>query len=471
MATYRPSFVDVSGLSRGISRGLEIAAQRKQQQDLIAEQTTNDFLKSYQPGKLRQMDIPDFTKAYNQYKQTALMYSRMNRGGAPSEQLAASKAQLDNALSGLNDIYSRSTQAASLQKEYADYIKTARLKGYDVPTEISEIVTSLNTSPIAGVDTSKIPSAYSFPLVPAEIDFDGISKTLDLSDARVKDIETVREKVPVRRDVNGNVLYGEQVTKMVGRDPQTTVDMLSRLGRSNARLSNSAKEDYSILAEGIQNNAPESIRRFNEIRQYFPNVTSMKDVTPEMVFGLTFYRKKPQATTIDRGAADDEYQRRKDIISIQRQGEKAAGTKAGEVSESHPSVIIRSVMEEIPAVTGERGKERTFAGVDVTRQFAGFDMKGGENKMYPIKNVKYIAGGEGTDIQPYFDVTLQDESNFKLQPNAFNTRIVAAMPDITFKSGAVSIPKVSNVKPKAKTPAKTTTPSKGKGVGSLGLEF
>jgi uncharacterized protein YihD (DUF1040 family) len=153
MATYRPSFVDVSGLSRGISRGLEIAAQRKQQQDLIAEQSTDDFLKSYQPGKLRQMDIPDFTKAYNQYKQTALLYSRMNRGGAPAEQLAASKAQLDNALSGLNEIYSKSTQAAGLQKEYGEYIKTARLKGYDVPTEINEIATSLNSSPISGVDT------------------------------------------------------------------------------------------------------------------------------------------------------------------------------------------------------------------------------------------------------------------------------------------------------------------------------
>jgi hypothetical protein len=83
-------------------------------------------------------------------------------------------------------------------------------------------------------------------------------------------------------------------------------------------------------------------------------------------------------------------------------------------------------------------------------------MKGMENKMSPIKNVKYIAGGEGTEIEPYFDVTLEDESNFKLQPNAFNTRIVGAMPDITFKGGAVSIPKVSRTAPKAKAPAKAT---------------
>ena len=472
MATYRPSFVDISGLTSGINRGLEIAAQRKQQQDLIAEQSTDDFLKSYQPGKLRQMDIPDFTKAYNQYKQTALMYSRMNRGGAPAEQLAASKAALDNSLSSLNQVYTNSTQAAGLQKEYGDYIKTARLKGYDVPTEINEIATSLNSSPISGVDTGKIPSAYSFPLVPAEIDFDGISKTLDLSAARTKDIETVREKVPVRRDINGNILYGEQVTKMVGRDPQTTVDMLSRLGRSNAKLSNSSKEDYKILEQGIQNNAPESIKRFEEIKQYFPSVTSMKDVTPEMVFGLTFYRKNPQGTTIDRGAADDAYQASKDIAGINAQREKAAAKaegKAGEVSGFHPSVIIRDVMEQTPAVTEKKGGNISFGGVDVTNKFAGFDMKGSEGKTFPISSVKYISG-EGTKIEPYFDVTLQDNTNLKLQPEAFNTRIVTATPDITFKGGAVSIPKVGKVAPKAKT-QKAPTPTKVKGVGSLGLDL
>jgi hypothetical protein len=243
---------------------------------------------------------------------------------------------------------------------------------------------------------------------------------------------------------------------MVGRAPQTTVDMLSKLGRSNAKLANSAKEDYNILAQGIQNNAPESIRRFNEIRQYFPNVTGMKDVTPEMVFGLTFYRKKPQASTIDRSIPDDEYQRIKDITNINTQREKQAAkeAKAGEVLDSHPSVVIRSVMEQVPAVTGEEGGKTTFTGVDVSRQFAGFDMKGSENKMSPIKNVRYIAGGEGTELEPYFNVTLEDESNFKLQPNALNTRIVASMPDITFKGGAVSIPKIGKAATKAKTPAK-----------------
>ena len=463
MATYRPSFVDVSGLSRGISRGLEIAAQKKQQQDLIAEQSTNDFLKSYQPGKLRPKDIPEFTNAYNQYKQTALMYSRMNRGGAPAEQLASSKASLDNSLSGLNQVYINSTEAAEKQKEYGEYIKAATLKGYSIPKEVNETAIMLGSAPISALDTGKIPSAYSFSLVPAEIDFDGISKTLDLSAARNKDIETVREKVPIRQDINGKMLYGEKVTKYVGRDPVSTVEMLSRLGKSNALLANTSKEDYKLLSQGIQNNAPESIKRFEEIKQYFPSVTSMKDVTPEMVFGLTFYRKNPQGSIIDRSLADDEYARTKDIISISAQREKAAakeGAKAGEVSGFHPSVIIKDVMEQSPTITEKKGGNVSFAGVDVTNKFAGFDMKGSEGKTFPISSVKYIAGGGTTKIEPYFDVTLQDNTNLKLQPEAFNTRIVTATPDITFKGGAVSIPKVGKVATKTKTPAAKTTGKK-----------
>ena len=467
MATYRPSFVDISGLTSGINRGLEIAAQRKQQQDLIAEQSTDDFLKSYQTGKLRQMDIPDLTKAFGQYKQTASIYSKMNRGGASTEQLAAAKAALDNSLSNLNQVYVNSTQAAEKQKEYGEYIKTARLKGYDVPTEINEIATGLSSSPISSLDTSKIPSAYSFPLVPAEIDFDGLNRTLDSSDARIKDINTERKPVFVRTDINGKKLYGEEVTKYVGRDPMTTIDMLSRLGKANPKISNTSKEDYKILKQGIENNAPESIRRFEEIKSYFPkyDIKSINDITPEMVFGLTFYRKKAQATTIDRSLPDDQYQVSKDIAAINAQREKAAAKaegKAGEVSGFHPSVIITDVMENNTSVPIKKGKGYEFPTVDVTNKFAGFDIKGTEGKTFPISKVEYVAGGGETKVEPYFDVTLQDNTNFKLQPEAFNTRIVTATPDITFKGGAVNIPKVVKVAPKAKTetPAAKSTGKK-----------
>jgi len=453
MATYRPSFVDVSGFSKGINRGLEMAAQRKRQLDLFAEQSTNEFLKSYQPGKLRQMDIPDFTKAYNQFKQSATAFTKLNIGGAPTEQLAAAKAQLDNALSGLNDIYAKSVQAAGFQKEYAEYMKTARLKGYDVPEEISGTVALLNTSPISQIDTSKISSAYNYPLVASEIDFDAINKTLDLSDARIKDIDTKREPVAVMKDINGNTLYGERVTKFSGRDPKTTIEVLPKIASSNAKLANAIKADYELLKEGVNNGSPESIRRLNEIKEYFPNITGISDVTPEMVFGLTFYRKKQQAETIDKSAAENEYNRVKDRATIQAQKERrAAGGKATEITEFHPSVIIKSVMDETPSVAAEEGGMVNFTGTDVTNQFAGFDMKGSEGKSSAIKTVKYISGGGKTKVEPYFDVTLQDESNFKLQPRAFNTRIVTANPDITFKSGQVSIPKSSKTtaKPAAK---------------------
>jgi hypothetical protein len=104
MATYRPSFVDVSGLTQGITRGLEMAAQRKRQEDALSEARVDDFMKMYQPGKLREIDIPDFTKAYNDYKQSALTYSRLNRGGGKPEDLSIAKANMDKALTGLNNV-------------------------------------------------------------------------------------------------------------------------------------------------------------------------------------------------------------------------------------------------------------------------------------------------------------------------------------------------------------------------------
>ena len=79
MATYRPSFVDVSGLTQGIAQGLQIAAQRKRQEDAFAEARVDDFMKIYQPGKLMQNHIPEFTNAYNNYKQSDAYFRNNNK--------------------------------------------------------------------------------------------------------------------------------------------------------------------------------------------------------------------------------------------------------------------------------------------------------------------------------------------------------------------------------------------------------
>jgi hypothetical protein len=445
MATYRPSFVDVSGLSAGISRGLEIAAQQKRQDDQLAEARVDDFLKTYQPGKLRQMDIPDFTTAYNDYKQAALTYSKINRGGGKAEDLAASKAMMDRAQAELNNVYQKSATAANKHAEYIDYFKTARTKGFEVPNEVSQYINGLSSSRISDLDVEKIPSAYSFDLVPKEIDYDGISKTLDMSGARLKDIDTIREKVPYSKDVRGNILYADQVTKLAGRDPLGTVEMLGRIGKSNPKVFNTSKQEYNDLMQGVQNGNPQAIQKMDEIRQYFPGIKSPSDVLPEMVFGLPFYRKQSQGTTIDKSGAEQQYKLSKDITDIELKRAEIAKKDMPKVgSDYHPSTVINKITTGIDIPVGKviPGTNKVQLGyADVSDNFSGFkletpDVYGGTTTQF-IEKAHYIKGTG--DTKPYFDVTLANGEKMKLNPTALNSRIVSAMGDLNYKSGAETV--------------------------------
>lgn len=476
MATYRPSFVDVSGLSTGISRGLEIAAQQKRQDDQLAEARVDDFLKTYQPGKLRQMDIPDFTGAYNNYKQAALTYSKINRGGGKAEDLATSKAMMDRAQAELNSVYQKSATAANKHAEYVDYFKTARTKGFEVPNEVSQYINGLSSSRISDLDVENIPSAYSFDLVPKEIDYDGISKTLDMSGARLKDIDTIREKIPYSKDVRGNILYADQVTKLAGRDPVGTVEMLGRIGKSNPKVFNTSKQEYNDLMQGIQNGNPQSIQKMDEIRQYFPGIKSPNDVLPEMVFGLPFYRKQSQGTTIDKSAAEQQYKLSKDITDIELKKAEIAKKDIPKVgSDYHPSTVINKITQNIDIPAGKviPGTNRIQLGyADVSDNFSGFkletpDVYGGTTTQF-IEKAHYIKGAG--DTNPYFDVTLSNGEKMKLNPTALNSRIVSAMGDLNYKSGAEPVLDVAPAKytPGTKTSTKPATKTKS---DPLGLGF
>lgn len=443
MATYRPSFVDVSGLAQGLSQGLEMAAQMKMREDLLAEQRVDNYLKTYRPDKLRDNDIGIFTGAYNNYKQAALQFSKLNRSGAKPEQLATAKANMDSALGNLNSIYTNSAMAANKQAEYAEYFKTARLKGYDVPEEVTGYINALSSTPISQMDVQKIPSAYSIDLVPKEIDYDGISKTLNMVGANLKDIQTERSKVPFGKDVNGNLLYADAVTKYAGRDPMTTVDALSRIAKTNSRIRNSAVEELNLLKQGVSSGQESAVSRLAEIQQYFPNVKSVDDVNEYMVFGVPFYRRQTQGTTIDKSSAEQEYRRAKDIqeLSISKQRLAQQGTKGQQPTASHPSVIINTIMES--NTTPNTGK-----GVDVSRDMGAFSLKTLYGSM-PINDIKYFSGDPSQGIQPYFRLKIGDEEMVK-SPEALNSLIIQSAPDITFKGGVDVYKNIPKIAPKSK---------------------
>lgn len=427
MATYRPSFIDVSGLTQGISQGLEMAAQVKRQEDAMAEARVNEYLKTYRPEKLRDNDIGVFTGAYNDYKQAALQYSKMNRSNAKPEQLASAKASMDKALGNLNSIYTNSAMAANKQAEYADYFRNARLKGYEVPQEVTGYINALSSTPVSELDVQKIPSAYSIDLVPKEIDYDGISKTLNMIGANLKDISTERAKVPYGQDVNGKPLFADAVTKYSGRDPNTTVDGLFRIAKSNPRVRNSSIEELNLLRQGVEAGNQGAVSRLAEIQQYFPNVRSINDVNEYMVFGLPFYRRQSQGTVMDYKSAEQQYSQAKDVetLKIARQKANEAGAK-NQPMVSHPSVIINKIMEDNPS-------PNTGKGVDVSRDMGAFSIKTILGST-PIENLKYFSGDPKQGIQPYFRFTVGNQPMVK-SPEALNSLIIQSTPDITFKGG------------------------------------
>jgi hypothetical protein len=456
MATYRPSFVDVSGLTSGISRGLEVAAQLKRQQDALAENSVDEFMKTYQPGKLRPMDIPDFTKSYTEYKQAALNYSRLNRGGGKPEQLAVAKAVMDKQLGNLNSVYSSSASAAEKQAEYSEYLKMARTKGYEVPNEVSQMLTSLSSTPISGFDVSKIPSAYTFDIVPKEIDWAELGTTLDKAGAKIKDFKTERAPVLVRRSISDKPLYGEAVTKYVGRPAQTTVDVLAKLGQSNPRIANSAKTDYELLIKGLKDGSQASIDRLDEIKEYFPNIRSERDITPEMVFGLPLYRKEAQETKIDRSKADDEFDRElssRKLSQTERRIAKmgqSSGSKKGVEVISHPYNTITAIKDTYGGQTAPQ---------DVTKEMQKYTIPGSFGGKEIIERAQYNPVTNEFIIET---LSRKGATALKLDADATENVIVETSGEYGSRT--------QDVQGAPYTP-KQTKPKPSKGVGPLGLDL
>lgn len=452
MATYRPSFVDVSGLSSGITKGLMVAAEMKKKQDALAEAKSDDFLKTYQPGKLRQMDIPDFTNAYTNYKQSALLYSRLNRGGAKPEELAAAKAAMDKSLGSLNDVYSRSTSAAEKQAEYVGYLKTAREKGYAIPNEVSAFTNALSTTPISKLDVATIPSAYTFELVPKDIEWGKLKDNLEAMGARITELGKVREEYAYATGLDGKPMKAQRVITYKGRNPNAVVDLLSRFSMSDARLSNAAKLDYELLSQGMKNGSDESIQRFREIQQYFPQVQTLEDVKPMMVFGLNLYRRERGDEKIDYEPAKATYRTQLDTRNLTLRGRAVAAqersaAKRGEDDEDvqigHPYDVISSIVSSAQGAPIAQ---------DATRELQRYSIPG-------------LFGKEVIDRATYNpDDTFTIETTSRKGPTALRLSPEALEAQIVESSGEFKARK------RKVSSGKSSTGGAGKGLKFLGVD-
>lgn len=446
MATYRPSFVDVSGFTAGLSRGLEMEAQRKRQEDALAEQRVDEFLKTYRPDKLRDSDIGEFTNAYNNYKQAALQYSRMNRSGAKSEQLALANKAMNDALAGLNSVYGNSVKTANKMAEYADAIKIGRAKGLSIPREMLAISGALSSQPISKLNIDNIPSAYAFKLLSEDVDYQKLYKDMDTLGAKAtQQVQFLEGTQPAYTFMGQPIKTREKITTET-RNPATIVKALPALlaDPTHNGLKIQMDDQFQRFVNGDNAFKQQVV---DGLKPYFGNI-NVNQVTPEMLIATRLASSGVVKREDDPNYSKIQIDEIKTRIGMSESAKNRAQqlylkTMGMQPGEYHPSVAIKTIIENIgPKVIGKKDGKELLAGEKVSDYFKGFLMKSDEGKNVPIEEVEYIA--KRGNVEPYFKVKLAGESDYKeYQPLAFNSLMVGATPDINYRIGAVPLGNLS----------------------------
>jgi hypothetical protein len=291
MAQYKPSFVDLSGMSQGIAQGMQQAMQIKQQTDLMVEQRLNEFEKNYNPTKLRAQDLPAFTTAFQNYKQSALRYSRLNRGGAKPEEIAVANELKDRSLNEMNDLYSKSSMANQFLAERNDYRRLMAQRGYETPEEVNAQIMQLSTTPANQIDFKAITSPYDIDLKPNTRDLASVSTAFkNLPKSIEEDVEETQDF-----DVPG---FGKAKVRVMGKYKKANISdalNIARMQLANSKIANYIKDDYQDLIQGF--NLPDDVtdpqlaiikkQANNTIQDIQTNtgiqLNSIDDITPELL--------------------------------------------------------------------------------------------------------------------------------------------------------------------------------------------
>lgn len=425
MATYRPSFIDVSGLTQGIAEGMQIASRIKRQDDALAEARVDDFMKMYQPGKLMQNHIPEFTNAYNNYKQAALQYSKLNRGGAKPEELATSKALMDNALNGLNNIYSTSVKTAEKLSEAADVIKIARSKGLSVPTELNETYNMLSSAPVAQLSTSidKIPSPYSYKLLSEDVDYTKVFKDLDLIGAKAtKSTQFVENPNSGYTFMNTPLKSRTKVT-LESRNPVAIMRGLPTLLADPTHNGLKIQMDNQYAA--FKNADPETKSQMTNALSGVFGISSPDEITPEMIMSYNL-----ASSNITNQEDDSKFlQTQIEEIKLKSQKEEKAKDRASQAAGREQKSDINFPGHPYNVIQGIRSSKKT----DVTKDLQRYNLPG-------LYGKEMITQGIYDPANDMFKIKTRTGELIDITPDALESQIVES-------SGEYKARKVSGKEP------------------------
>jgi hypothetical protein len=250
MARYTPSFVDLSGATQAIGNSLVQAAQTRFQQEQLIQSQLDNFEKNFDRDKLRAQDLGVFTSAFQNYKEAALRYSRLNRGGAKPEEIAAANAIKDRTLNEIKDIYSKSASANQLLKERNDYRKLMIQRGYTATDDVNNEIMQLSTVPVTQLDLKAFTSPYDKPIYANDRDFQYLYGSLKLAKPNPVDVEDKSRTKKIK--IEG---YGEiEVPYMVTVSGSNTGDVLALTEtalKARPALGNTAVKEYDEFIQKL----------------------------------------------------------------------------------------------------------------------------------------------------------------------------------------------------------------------------
>lgn len=287
MAQYKPSFVDITGMSTGIAQGLAQAAQIKQQTESLVDAQLENFRKNFDPKKLRAQDLPDFTNAFETYKQAALKYSRLNRGGAKPAEIAVANEIKDRALNNMNELYSKSSMANQFLAERDKYRSVMTQRGFQVPEEVNEQILKLSTSAAKDIDFNSLKSPYDIDVNPNAKDLAEVAKQFKALNRSIEEDIDEEEEF----DVNGQKV---KVTVKGKYKKANSIDAIN-IAESmllNSRIRNSTMTEYNDIMQGF--NLPDDVtdpqlliikKKSDEVIRDIAensglNIQSVEDITP-----------------------------------------------------------------------------------------------------------------------------------------------------------------------------------------------
>lgn len=282
--------VDFSGLGQGIARGLEQAANMRMQQEQIVRKEIDDFKSTYDTNKIMSKDIPLFASEFDNYRNTAIEYAKMNRRRVKPSEIAAKKAQLDAVKGKLNKVYTDSAMAGSVLDGLVKYADRMTAAGYALPDDMNRDIIMYKTQPIDKIDFTKAKSPADYQFEANEKDFVDLDRVISTIPSK-KSEYTVGEAFSEK--VGNETISIPEKEKFSIKDPGAVLGKIGQSFISDVRLKNAAINQKNTLISNLNNTSTDEeslIRKklaqntADKILKAYPELNGdIKKVFPEMV--------------------------------------------------------------------------------------------------------------------------------------------------------------------------------------------